>query len=507
MFRFRGIPRNGFEIPPKVLRWEGGTGLFTRALVDNLSRYENFRLKLNSPVESITQPAIGKDGPNSGEYPVQVVIKEDQGNGVAVNAQYVIVATSPLASAPASHGGTINYSPSLRPEAAELFSSIDATPTVSRQILVVYKNRWWKEQGVGMFIMPAYAIHVKEKGVWGNVVDGSMSDETKPGIVRIFVDSRRVEGWTEEAIRKSAIDFLKRLFPKQSNLVDTFDDIIMHDWNTAKPSIPGVTFTYPPSSNGLLSKYGRFFTEPHGRVHWGGSERSVWGANWMEGAVERGNDVSEELLKAAKWVPSSYNVRKSAAKLSLRSAALPTPGVGMMMVSMAMSDDDELEAEPEPILAPLSPPTSPLGLADGLKQAVTGAGSDPSFDELYQAAGQVRKPSHLGDSDVWLSPQDCLAALKELEDARRQKKEAKRAAAEAEAGPESLNAAQVSSSSSSSSTVVSSFPSSSSSPLFTGVATPLPAHLPEGTTPYTLSQQQQKVRVAPQPNLVDGTLG
>jgi hypothetical protein len=68
--RFRGIPRNGIEIPPKVLRWEGGTGVFTQALVDNLYTHKNFRLKLGSPAVQLTQPSL--DAANSADHPVQV---------------------------------------------------------------------------------------------------------------------------------------------------------------------------------------------------------------------------------------------------------------------------------------------------------------------------------------------------------------------------------------------------------------------------------------------------
>jgi hypothetical protein len=125
--------------------------VFTQALVESLSHHENFRLKLNSPVEQIIQPAINA-GANAGPYPVQVVVNDNHTGSVTVNAQYVIVATSPLAAAPANLGGTINYTPALEPGAAQLFSSMEATPTVSRQILVVYKNRWWKKQGGGAYL-------------------------------------------------------------------------------------------------------------------------------------------------------------------------------------------------------------------------------------------------------------------------------------------------------------------------------------------------------------------
>jgi hypothetical protein len=338
------------------------------------------------------------------------VVNDNGARAVSVSAKYVIVATAPLASAPSSLGGTISYTPPLKPEATQLFSSMIATPTVSYNILVVYKEPWWRKVGEGVFILPPYATHVNEKGVWGNVVEGTMNGEGMPGIVRVFCDSSRVEGWTEQAIKDSTIAFLKKMYPKYPNLVDTFEEIIIHDWNLAKPTIPGVTYTYGPS--GVLSKFGKYFTEPHGRIHWGGSERSVWGANWMEGAVERGNDVSEEVLKTAGWVQQGYNVRKSAGSLRVQSLAAPS---GLMVEASDEGDEVEAEqADQDPRL--VASPESPIGLAQSLQPR---SGPKLAIDDLYNRLEGATAPE---ETQFWVSPQQCLDALKELEEAKKLKK-------------------------------------------------------------------------------------
>lgn len=243
---------------------------------------------------------------------------------MAVRAEWVIVATSPTASAPTSYGGTIEYIPPLKEASARLFSSMVATPTVSLNILVVYQRPWWREFG-GAVALVEYARHVHGKGIYGNTVDATMNEEGAYGIVRIFCDSTRVQGWSQEQIKAGAIDYLKTLFPsaEQADLADDFIDIIVWDWNQFKPTLPGVTYTFPPI--GALSAFGHALREPHGRIMWAGSERSLWAAGWMEGAVERGNDVAQELLGITGWAPADYNVRKPRSKGSqiAQPAAVP----------------------------------------------------------------------------------------------------------------------------------------------------------------------------------------
>jgi len=294
--RLGGIPRNGLEIPPKVLRWEGGTGVFTKALQEKLSKFPNFCLRLNAEVGKISQPNF--PGPNA-----QVSLRTEQGI-VEVEGKYVVVATSPKASAPPAcqenNKGGIEYVPPLSDDTLKLFSLIEPTPTVSHNILVVYNTPWWVNAKVGSFTLPPYYNHINEKEVWGNVVDGTMPGPDKAGILRIFCDSTRLVGLNPNEIKTSAIDFLRKLYPEHVDKVASHKEIKIFNWNDAKPTIPGVTYSFRP---GVLSKYGKAFTTPHGCIHWAGSERSFWGVNWMEGAVSRGDDTAKEILDLMKGTP------------------------------------------------------------------------------------------------------------------------------------------------------------------------------------------------------------
>jgi len=46
--------------------------------------------------------------------------------------------------------------------------------------------------------------------------------------------------------------------------------------------MPGTGYYYPTE---VLTKYGASLRRPHGRVLFAGSERAMWGTQWMEGRL------------------------------------------------------------------------------------------------------------------------------------------------------------------------------------------------------------------------------
>jgi len=388
--RFRGIPLNGFEIPPQVRLWEGGTGVFTHALVKKLEEFPNFCIRLNARVENISQPDL------SGKYPATVTIRTASGSPTVVQpkAKFVIMAISPKASAPIPHGGTIDYQPPLGPAAEKLFSRIDPTPTVATNILVVYEKPWWVEAKVGSFILPPYCSHVGQEGVWGNLVNATMKGEGKPGVLRIFCDTTRIPNWTKDQIVASTRIFLTKMFPDHQDLALSYKDVIIYDWTTKEPTVPGVTYTFAPT--GILSSCGHAFTTPHGCIHWAGSERAYWGVNWMEGAVERGNTTAQEVLRDSGWVSKTYTVRPAKKRLMaftttarLGSPEAPTPVTTGGLVDLAC----ELQPDPQ----------NPISL-DELMQY-----HRCDDEQRLQAQGRF-------------TPQQCLSALHKLQQFKEAKK-------------------------------------------------------------------------------------
>lgn len=84
--------------------------------------------------------------------------------------------------------------------------------------------------------------------------------------------------------------------PVTSNSIDSFfvqTDI--WDWQKFKPLIPAIIYYFP--ANGSSVKYGNALRTPVSKqIYWAGSERAVNGFNWMEGAIQRGNDATCEIL-------------------------------------------------------------------------------------------------------------------------------------------------------------------------------------------------------------------
>ena len=52
---------------------------------------------------------------------------------------------------------------------------------------------------------------------------------------------------------------------------------------------------YVQFSVGIMSYYGDWMRKPFERVYWGGSERAISGFNWMEGAIQRGVEITTQL--------------------------------------------------------------------------------------------------------------------------------------------------------------------------------------------------------------------
>jgi len=224
--------------------------------------------------------------------------------------------------------------------------------------------------------------------VWGNVVDGTMLGKSQVGILRVFCDSTRIPDWSDQQIKDSTINFLKQMFPDQQNLVQNYKDIIIYDWNKAKPTIPGVTYAFP---RGVLSKYGKAFTAPHGCIHWGGSERAYWGVNWMEGAVERGNDTAQEILNKERPAarPLARGIRPMATTTRVQPTAAASSAAEPSLVDLAR----ELQPNPD----------QPM-----------------SLDELIQHHSATE-----GKAAGRITPKQCLAALKQLQELKARRRSAR----------------------------------------------------------------------------------
>ena len=86
------------------------------------------------------------------------------------------------------------------------------------------------------------------------------------------------------------LDTLVRYFGEQAR---TPTHYLENDW-AAEPFILGAPIaTFPP---GTLSAFGPALRAPVGRIHWAGTETALDSTGFMEGALESGDRVAQEVL-------------------------------------------------------------------------------------------------------------------------------------------------------------------------------------------------------------------
>jgi monoamine oxidase len=281
--RLSNITETGLIIPCS-LRWEGGTGVFIDAIVKKLTETGLVKIINDSQVYTITQS----------KYKITITSEKEQ-----VTAKYAIVSTSML------NVNLISFRPPLDIKYVKMNQSIQCWNDAAFNIILVFKRDWKP----GLTILPS-TDNFSLKGIFGAVMNLTMQKENDDGenrgIFRILVDPSRVEGLSKEQIQEQALEYLISFYPdEKEDIISLFLYMTDFDWINEKPLIPAVTYYYKP--NGSLVKYGNYMKKKFGRVYFGGSERSLRGLHWMEGAVMRGNEVSAKILKKLGKIKSVQN--------------------------------------------------------------------------------------------------------------------------------------------------------------------------------------------------------
>jgi monoamine oxidase len=264
--RLHNITNTGFPLIPKNLRWEGGTGVFTHKLLQSILTEGYSDFMINQPAQEITQTNDG------------VLITTPD---YIIHGKFVIVATSPCAAL------NIRYSPDLPEKTHKLCKSICPWNDPALNIVLIFKKHFLNG------IVPLIDFVFPTKEVIGPIFDLTPKDSSK-GFYRILCNPDFIKDMSQEQLKNSALKLLTFYYPHEElNIHDLYEDMIILNWTKEQPWIPAVTYYYPP---GILSKYGSTLREPFGNIYWGGSERSIKGLHWIEGAINRGNDVAGEIL-------------------------------------------------------------------------------------------------------------------------------------------------------------------------------------------------------------------
>ena len=217
------------------------------------------------------------------ESPVRAISQSDAGVTVEADkgkweAEYAIVCLPPPLAL------RIRYAPILPPEREILLQHMPMGSVI--KYWVAYEKPFWRARG--------YSGLITSDELPSNLIcaDSSLS-EAGPGFLVGFMEARGGVLWSgtgKEARRKEVTRQLVRFFGEDAAKVIDYED---QDW----PSDPWSRGCYMASpAPGILSSVGAVIRQPHGRVHWAGTETSERWAGYIDGAVRSGERAAGEVL-------------------------------------------------------------------------------------------------------------------------------------------------------------------------------------------------------------------
>lgn len=264
---------NAFEGGAQQWRIDGGAHLLCSALAERLGE----RVWLRQPVCAIDQ---------DGDEVVVHSVSDADGTRSEFRADKVVVAIPPLL----AQG--IEFRPALRwPR---------ATPKTGRgcavKVHLSYPEPVWRDHGLSGWSVSAH-------GPLLSTVDDSPPDESA-GVLTGFVTGKAAATFSalsSEGQRDAVLAHARRLFPQ----LPPPTRCSVTNWLTEKYSKGCYAALF---GTGDWLRLGPTLTEPHGHVHWAGTETSVEFFGLMEGAIRSGQRVASELIHGAELATASRKV-------------------------------------------------------------------------------------------------------------------------------------------------------------------------------------------------------
>jgi monoamine oxidase len=154
---------------------------------------------------------------------------------------------------------------------------------------VAYEKPFWREHGLN-------ALITSDTPPTDFFADAS-PPEGRPGFLVGFIEAHNALKWTgrpmEERKRMIVERVVSLLGPEGANPIDYEDQ----DW----PADPWSRGCYGASMGpGVMTTVGKVIRQPHGRVHWAGTETSARWMGYIEGAIRSGERAAEEVLAGYK---------------------------------------------------------------------------------------------------------------------------------------------------------------------------------------------------------------
>ncbi|MGE2834243.1 flavin monoamine oxidase family protein [Mycobacterium sp. SMC-4] len=264
---------NAFEGGAQQWRIDGGAHLLCEALASQLGD----RVHLRQPVQAIDQDADG----------VEVLsVSDTDGAWSVYRADRVVVAVPPLLAQ------RIEFRPGLPAPRATAATGKGCAIKVQ----LGFPAPLWRDHGLSGW-------SVSTGGPLLSTVDDSPTDESA-GVLTGFVTGAEATDFsrlTPSDKKTAALAHLRRIFPD----LPAPAQCTVTDWLTEKHSRGCYAALFGP---GDWLRLGPTLTEPHGRVHWAGTETSLEFFGLMEGAIRSGRRVAAELAAIDSGVHHSRKV-------------------------------------------------------------------------------------------------------------------------------------------------------------------------------------------------------
>jgi monoamine oxidase len=252
---------NAFEGGAQQWRIDGGAHLLCLALAERLGE----RVRLRHPVHRIDQ--------NADEVVVQCV-RHTSKTLSEYRADRVVVAIPPVLAQ------RIEFRPALRAPRATAATGHGCAVKVH----LSYPAPLWRDGGLSGW-------SVSTNGPLLSTVDDSPPDESA-GILTGFVTGAAASAFSALSARRqkeAVLAHTHRLFPQ----LPPPTKYTVTDWLAEKYSRGCYAALF---GLGDWLRLGPRLTEPHGRVHWAGTETSLEFFGLMEGAIRSGRRVAAELI-------------------------------------------------------------------------------------------------------------------------------------------------------------------------------------------------------------------
>jgi len=238
----------------------GGTGLLPKAFASRLSE----KIHYATPVVKIEQNAQGV-----------TATFQQAGTYHTLTGDYLICTV------PFSVQKNIEVAP---PFSIEKQRAIEQLPYLSvSKIFLQSQRRFWTDEGMSGFATTDLPI----SQVW----DMTYTQPGTRGILQAYpisLHSRRVTGMSENERINFALEQVEMIYPGIRN---HFEGGVTKCWDEDEWA-RGASAYYKPGQFGSLLPH---VARPEGRIHFAGEHTSVWIDGWMQGALESGNRVAQEV--------------------------------------------------------------------------------------------------------------------------------------------------------------------------------------------------------------------